>query len=361
MRTSAAEKEPTMTIDQTQLDEFIGQFANDFATAVHASTVVVGDKLGLYRAMATSGPTDAAALADTTGCDARLVEEWLKAQYVSGYCHQDDGRYWLDDAQAAVLADPSTPAFMVGAMTIAVSTAKDEDKVREAFRTGVGVAWDAHSHDLFHGVERLFKPGYLANLTTEWIPALSGIEAKLQTGARVADLGCGHGASTILMAQTYPKATITGYDFHAPSIEVARARAVEAGVDDRVTFEVASAQDYPGTDLDLVCIFDALHDMGDPLGAATHIRQSLTKSGAFLLVEPMAGETVEDNVNPIGRIFYSCSTFICTPSAQAQQGDYALGAQVPEATWREVMDKAGFATFKRATETPFNRVFEARP
>jgi SAM-dependent methyltransferase len=350
-----------MTIDQARLEEFIGRFATDFAAAVHASTVVVGDKLGLYRAMAERGHVDPAGLASATGCDPRLVEEWLKAQFVSGYCSHEDGRYWLDDEQAAVLADPTSPANMVGAMSIAVSTAKDEDKVREAFRTGSGFGWSEHHHDLFHGVERLFKPGYLANLAEEWIPALDGVDAALRAGGRVADLGCGHGASTVLLAQTYPESTIVGYDNHAESIDVARQRAVEAGVADRVTFEVASAQDYPGGDFDLVCIFDALHDMGDPMGAAIHIRESLAPDGAFLLVEPMAGETLEENVNPVGRIFYASSTFICTPSAQAQPGGYALGAQVPEAAWQEVMDEAGFATFKRAAETPFNRVFEARP
>jgi SAM-dependent methyltransferase len=350
-----------MTIDQGKLEAFIGQFATDFGAALHASTVVVGDKLGLYKAMAASGPTDPAGLASASGCDPRLVEEWLKAQYVSGYCCHDDGQYWLSDEQAAVLADPSTPAFMVGAMTLAASTAKDEDKIREAFRTGSGFGWNQHDHDLFHGTERLFKPGYLANLTTEWIPALEGIEPKLEAGAKVADLGCGHGASTILLAQSYPNSHVTGFDYHAASIEVARTRAAEAGVADRVTFEVASAQDFPGSGYDLVCVFDALHDMGDPMGAATHIRQALSAEGAFLLVEPMAGETLEDNVNPVGRIFYSASTFICTPGAQAQPGGYALGAQVPEGTWNDILGDAGFATFKRATETPFNRVFEARP
>ena len=353
----------TMTIDETRLGEFIGQFATDFAAALHASTVVVGDKLGLYRQMAEVGPTDPSTLAAATGCDARLVEEWLKAQYVSGYCRYDadTGQYWLEPEQAAVLADPTTPAFMVGVMTLAASTAKDEANVREAFRTGKGLAWHAHDHDLFHGVERFFKPGYVANLVTAWIPALDGVTAKLEAGARVADLGCGHGASTILLAQTYPKSTITGFDYHEGSIEVARARAAEAGVAGRVTFEVASAQEFPGSGYDLVCVFDALHDMGDPAGAAAHIRQALSSDGTFMLVEPMAGEDLDANVNLAGRIFYSASTFICTPGAQAQDGGYALGAQVPEGTWNGLLTEAGFTTFRRATETPFNRVFEARP
>jgi 2-polyprenyl-3-methyl-5-hydroxy-6-metoxy-1,4-benzoquinol methylase len=246
-------------------------------------------------------------------------------------------------------------------MTIAVSIAKDEEKVAAAFRSGEGLGWHEHHHDLFHGTERLFKPGYVANLVAEWIPALDGVDEKLQRGGSVADLGCGHGASTILLAQSYPSSKITGFDYHEPSIEIARKRAAEAGVADRVHFEVASAQDFPGRDYDLVCIFDALHDMGDPASAATHIRESLAPDGTWLLVEPMAGERVEENVNPVGRIFYAASTFICTPAAQAQDGGFALGNQVPEATLAELATGAGFGRFRRATETPFNRVFEVRP
>jgi SAM-dependent methyltransferase len=350
--------------DPERLDEFVGRFAGDVGAALHASTVVVGDKLGLYQALATEGPCDAAALADRTGCDPRLVEEWLRAQFVSGYCRHDGsaGTFWLDPEQAVVLASPDHPAFMVGAMTVAASTAKDEDRVRHAFRSGSGFGWHEHHADLFTGTERLFKPGYLANLTSAWIPALAGgVEDKLRAGARVADLGCGHGASTILLAAAYPDSEVVGYDYHTASIEVARARADEAGLGDRVRFDVASAQDFPGEGYDLVCVFDALHDMGDPLGAAAHIRSALASDGTFLLVEPMAGETLEANVNPVGRIFYSASTFICTPSAQSQDGAYALGAQVPDRTWAEVLTRAGFGRFERATETPFNRVFQARP
>jgi hypothetical protein len=311
-RTQAGD-DGTMTIDQTirreidpgRLDDFIGRFAGDFGAALHASTVVVGDKLGLYRALADVGPCDPAALARAAGCDTRLVEEWLRAQFVSGYCCYDPagGTFWLDPEQAAVLADPASAAFMVGAMTVAASTAKDEDRVREAFTTGDGFGWHEHHHDLFHGTERLFKPGYLANLVSEWIPALDGVAARLEAGATVADLGCGHGASTLLLAQAYPASKITGFDYHAASIDVARARAREAGLEDRVEFAVASAQDFPGTGYDLVCVFDALHDMGDPLGAAAHIRAALRPDGSFLLVEPMAGDALEDNVNPVGRIF----------------------------------------------------------
>jgi SAM-dependent methyltransferase len=352
-----------MAIDEARLEEFMNRFAGDFGAALHASTVVVGDKLGLYRALAEIGPTDAATLAAATGCDTRLVQEWLDAQYVSGYCQfsAQTGSYWLSPEQAVVLADPGSPAFLVGAMTIAASTAKDEEKVCQAFRSGEGLGWHEHHHDLFHGTERLFKPGYVANLVSQWIPALDGVAGKLQAGGSVADLGCGHGSSTILLAQAYPKSTVTGFDYHQASIDVARKRAAEAGVADRVRFEVASAQDFPGHGYDLVCIFDAWHDMGDSPGAARHVRAALGPEGTWLLVEPMAGETLEDNANPVGRIFYAASTFICTPAAQSQPGGYALGSQVSESTLARLVGDAGFRRFRRAAETPFNRVFEARP
>ena len=350
-------------LDEVRLGEFMQRFASDFGAALHASTVVVGDKLGLYRALANLGPTDAAHLAAETKCDTRLVQEWLDAQYVSGYCHHSaqTAMYWLSPEQAAVLADPTSPAFLVGSMTIAASTAKDEEKVCDAFKSGKGLAWHEHHHDLFHGTERLFKPGYAANLISQWIPSLDGVATKLTRGGKVADLGCGHGASSILLAQAYPQATVAGFDYHQASIDVARKRAAEAGVADRVSFVVATAQDFPGEGYDLVCIFDALHDMGDPPGAARHIREALAPDGTWLLVEPMAGEDLDDNVNPVGRIFYAASTFICTPAAQAQSGGYALGNQVPEATLAELAEAAGFSRFRRATETPFNRVFEAQP
>lgn len=350
-------------LDEAILNEFMLRFTTDFGAAMHASTVMIGDKLGLYRALAHIGPTDAAALAEEAGCDTRLVQEWLDAQYVSGYCHfsAQTATYWLSPEQAAVLADATSPAFLVGSMTIAVSTAKDEEKICDAFRTGKGLAWHEHHHDLFHGTERLFKPGYSANLISQWIPALDGVTEKLASGGTVADLGCGHGASSILLAQAFPQSTIFGFDYHQASIDIARKRSVEAGVADRVSFDVATAQDFPGHGYDLVCIFDALHDMGDPPGAARHIRQALAADGTWLLVEPMAGEHLDDNVNPVGRIFYAASTFICTPGAQAQPGGYALGSQVPETTLAELAAVAGFSRFHRATETPFNRVFEAKP
>jgi SAM-dependent methyltransferase len=351
-----------MAIDPEKLDAFVGRFAGDFAAAIHAATVVVGDKLGLYRSLAAAGPVDAAALAARTGLDRRLVEEWLNAQYVSGYCEHsaDDGTYWLTEEQAACLADDTSPALLVGAMTIVASVIKDEERIRERFASGA-FGWHEHHHDLYEGTERLFKPGYVANLAESWLPALDGVDAKLRAGGTVADIGCGYGASTILLAQQYPAATIVGFDYHAESIDVARKRAADAGVGDRVRFEVAGAAEFPGTGYDLVCVFDALHDMGDPVGAAKHVLASLAPDGTWLLVEPMAGESLADNVNPVGRIFYSASTLICTPSAQAQDGGYALGAQVPDSTWRALLTEAGFTRFRRATETPFNRVFEVRP
>jgi SAM-dependent methyltransferase len=325
---------------------------------------VIGDKLGLYKALAERGPSTAAELARATGYDERLVEEWLSAQFVSGYCEHDPATstFSLTDEQAAVLADDSTPAFLVGAMTIAAAVYKDEEKIRDAFRNGRGFGWNAHCHDLFHGTERLFKPGYLGNLVASWIPTLDGVEAKLRAGAQVADIGCGHGASTILLAQAYPESTIVGFDYHAESIDEARKRAAEAGVGDRVRFEVATAQDFPNVPggYDLVCIFDALHDMGDPVGGAEHIRSCLAEGGTWLLVEPAVAGPLAENVNPVSRVFYSASVGICTPAAEAQSGGYALGNQVTDERWHELLGQAGFGSFRRATETPFNRVFEVK-
>jgi SAM-dependent methyltransferase len=351
-----------MAIDEAKLEQFMGQFVTDFGAAMHAATVVIGDKLGLYKALAAEGPITGAELAEHTGYDVRLVEEWLNAQFVSGYCEYDplDGTFRLTDEQAAVLADDSTPAFLAGAATIAAAVYKDEENIRNAFVTGHGFGWHEHDHDLFHGTERLFKPGYLGNLVAAWIPALDGVESRLEAGAKVADIGCGHGSSTILLAQRYPNSEIVGFDYHSGSIETARKRAADAGVADRVRFEVASAQDFPGSGYGLVCIFDALHDMGDPVGGARHIRDSLADDGTWLLVEPMAVDGLENNVNPVSRIFYAGSVCICTPAAEAQPGGYALGNQVGDERWRVLLGEAGFTRFRRATETPFNRVFEVR-
>ena len=356
-----------MTIDtdptETEIDAFVGRFASDLAAVLHAATVVVGDKLGLYAALADHGPATPAELAAATGCDERYLREWLSAQAASDYAKYDaaTGRFHLDPAQAVCLADPSHPAFMAGGMTVATSVHKDEEAVRSAFTTGRGVGWHEHHHDLFVGTERFFRPGYAANLTSAWIPALDGVEAKLQAGARVADVGCGHGVSTILLAEAYPESSVVGYDYHEASIEVARKRAAEAGLSNRVSFDVASATDFPGTDYDLVCIFDALHDMGDPVAAATHIRGALADDGTWLLVEPSAGDALEDNLHLVGRIFYSASTMICTPASRSQAGAACLGAQAGDARLQEVVRAGGFTRFRRATETPFNAVLEVRP
>lgn len=351
-------------VDTAAVEAFLGQVAFDAATAFHAATVVLGDKLGLYKALADAGPATPEELAARTGCDARYLEEWGNAQIAAGYCAYDPttGRLELTPAQATVLTDETSPAFAVGLFSVAAVVVKDEERInRSAVRNGTGVAWHEHHDDLFHGTERLFKPGYVANLVESWIPALDGVAEKLAAGATVADIGCGHGASTIVLAQAFPKSTVVGFDYHPQSIEVARQRAAESGLSDRVTFEVASAADFPGEDLDLVCVFDALHDMGDPVGAASHIRSALAPDGTFLIVEPMAGESVLENCNPIGKLFYSAGLFLCLPHAKAQGGTQQLGPQVPEATWRSLLAEAGFKRFRRAAETPFNRVFEARP
>jgi len=350
-----------MPVNEDTLNELIGRFVTDFGAAMHGATVVIGDKLGLYKALAAKGPVTGEQLATATGYDQRLVEEWCNAQFVSGYCQYDpaSGRFSLSEEQAAVLADESTPAFLAGAMTLAASMYKDEELVRLAFGSGAGVGWHAHNEDLFHGVERLFKPGYLGSLVSEWIPALDGVDARLRTkGASIADVGCGHGASTLLLAREYPDAEIIGFDNHEESIAEARRRAADAGLADRVRFQVASAQDFPDGAYDLVCIFDALHDMGDPLGAARHIGESMTDDGTWLLVEPSTAGPLEDNVNPVSRVYYSGAVGICTPAAQAQSGGFALGNQVDDDRWRELLGQAGFTRFRRATETPFNRIFE---
>lgn len=352
---------PDQTTDQHPVEEFLGKVASDVATAFHAASVSLGDKLGLWSALA-EGPATAAELAKRTGCDARYLEEWLNAQYVSGYCeHGEDGRFRLSPAQAAVLADPTAATYLAGATTLAGVLFKDDALTVESFRTGRAVAWHEHHEDLFTGTERFFRPGYAANLVPSWIPALDGVAQRLADGIRVADVGCGYGASTILLAQAYPASEFVGYDYHDESIRAARERAVDAGVADRVRFDVAGAGDYPGTGYGLVCIFDALHDMGDPVAAARHINESLADDGTFLLVEPMAGDSLDDNVSLAGKLFYSVSPFVCTPSARSQHGPHELGNQVSDARWAELLGQAGFTRFRRATETPFNRIFEVRP
>jgi 2-polyprenyl-3-methyl-5-hydroxy-6-metoxy-1,4-benzoquinol methylase len=335
---------------------------NDFGATFHAACVMIGDKLGLYKALAAGGWQTSAELASRTATTERYVREWLASQAAGGYVTLDGqtGKYRLTEEQAFTLADEKSPAFLPGAFQVALAATKAVPKLIEAFRTGEGLGWHEHDHELFHGTERFFRPGYAAHLVSEWIPALSGIEARLKAGARVADVGCGHGASTVLMAQAYPKSKFAGFDYHEGSIQTARARAREAGVSDRVDFEVAHAKDYPGTGYDLVTFFDCLHDMGDPVGASQHVRSTLAPEGSWMIVEPFANDRVEDNLNPIGRVFYSASTLLCTPASLSQEVGLALGAQAGEARMRQVVTEGGFSRFRRATETPFNLIYEAR-
>jgi len=352
-----------MEIDQGKFDKFLGQAVGEMGAAMNAALVIVGDKLGLYKAMAGAGPLTPGDLAKKTGTNERYVREWLCAQAAGGYVAYDaaTSRYTLPNEQALALAVEDSPAFLPGAYQVIASLIKDEPLITDAFRTGKGVGWHEHCADLFQGTERFFRPGYAAHLVNEWIPALEGVEQKLKAGAKVADVGCGHGASTVLMAQAYPKSKFVGFDYHAPSIERAWQVAHQLGLDEQVGFQVAWAKGYPGKGYDLVAFFDCLHDMGDPGGAAAHVRETLAPDGVWMIVEPFAHDRVEENLNPIGRVFYSASTMICTPASRAQEVGLALGAQAGEARMREVVMKGGFSRFRRAAQTPFNLIYEARP
>ena len=350
-----------MAINEAKLNAFMGAFVHDLGAVMHAATVVVGDQLGLYKALAEK-PMTAEQLAAKTSTDARYMREWLSAQAASGYVNYDatSDAFHLDEEQAMALAVEGSPAFIPGAFQIAVAQFKAIPKIVEAFRSGKGLGWHEHDAALFHGTERFFRPGYAANLVSAWIPALEGVEARLKSGASVADVGCGHGASTLIMAAAYPKSHFVGFDYHEPSVGYATKSAEAAGVADRVRFEVASAKDFPGKDYDLVAVFDCLHDMGDPVGAAAHVRSTLKKDGAWMIVEPFANDKLEDNLNPVGRVFYSASTFICTPASRSQEVGLCLGAQSGEARMRDVVTQGGFSRFRRAAETPFNLIYEAR-
>ena len=351
------------TIDENKLNEFVGKFVGDLGAVMHAATILIGDKLGLYKAMADGEPISAEELAGRTGMDERYMREWLSAQAASGYVEYDPetGNFRLPPEQAFALTNEYNPLFAPGGMQLAASTIKDADALAEAIRTGKSVGWHEHHHDLFEGTERFFRPNYISSLIDDWIPALDGVEEKLRTGAKVADVGCGHGASTVILAQKYPNSTFIGFDYHEPSIAAARKAAEAAEVSDRCTFEVAPAKEYPGEDYDFVAFFDCLHDMGDPTGAAAHVRKTLKPDGTWMVVEPYAGDRLEDNLNPVGRIFYSASTTLCVPASKDQEVGLALGAQAGEAKIREVVTAGGFSRFERAAETPFNLVFEARP
>jgi ubiquinone/menaquinone biosynthesis C-methylase UbiE len=350
-----------MAIDNDKLMEFVGRFAGDLGATVAAGNVVLGDRLGLYQALAT-GPATAGVLAERTGTDARYVTEWLRGQAAGGYIEYDaDGdSYSMTEEKAFAMTDPNGPLFLPGAFELALGAIAAVPQMEKAFKSGAGFGWHEHDDQVFSGCEKFFRPGYLAHLVAEWIPALDGVQARLEQGAKVADIGCGHGASTILMAQAFPASTFTGSDYHDGSIAEASKRAAEVGVADHISFEVAGAQGFSGTGYDLVTSFDCLHDMGDPVGAAKHVRSALAPEGAWLIVEPAAGDTVAENLNPVGRVYYNFSTLLCVPSALSQPGGYALGAQAGEKAIRQVCTDAGFARFRRIGETPFNLVYEAR-
>ncbi len=355
--------EEQVQVDGDKLHQFVFRAVEEVGATLNAALVVMGDKLGLYRALAGAGPLSAVELARRAGVSERYVREWLNAQAAGGYVDYDaaTGRYTLPPEQTVALTDESSPAFLPGFFQIALGTVIDSPRITESARSGAGVGWHEHNHDVFDGCERFFRPGYHASLIPAWLPALDGVVEKLEAGAKVADIGCGHGSSTILMAQAYPNSTFDGFDYHEGSIATARQRAEEAGVTDRVRFEVKPAADTPGDGYDLVTMFDCLHDMGDPVGAAGRVRKLLAPDGTWLIVEPMAGDRIEENLNPVGRAYYGFSTFLCTPASLSQEVGLALGAQAGEARIGDVVAAGGFSRFRRAAETPFNLVFEARP
>jgi SAM-dependent methyltransferase len=354
-------EKPEAQINEIALQNLVGKMVGDLGAVVSGALVVLGDRLGLYRALAEAGPADSAKLATRTGLDERYVGEWLANQAASGYVNYEpkSGTFSMSAEQKAVFADPESPVAMTGGFYAAASVYHDEPKVAEAFRTGAGLAWQDHHNCLFCGTEKFFRPGYAANLVQNWIPALDGVHAKLEAGAQVADIGCGHGASTIIMAKAFPKSKFIGFDLDPRSIERARQCAREGGLAN-VTFAAASAKEFPGR-YDFITTFDALHDMGDPVGAAAHTRESLEADGAWMIVEPLAGNCLEENLNPVGRVFYGFSTMVCLPTSRSQEIGLALGAQAGERRLRQVMEGAGFRRFRRAAQTPFNLILEAKP
>ena len=353
----------TAAINEDKLNAFMGQVVGELGATVNAGLIVIGDRLGLYKAMAQAGPVTSAGLAEKTGTAERYVREWLNAQAAGGFVEYDakTHTYLLPPEQALALADEDSPAFVGGAFELATATLKSVSEIESAFRSGAGFGWHQHDSGVATGCERFFRPGYNANLVSSWLPALEGVEAKLGVGAKVADVGCGLGASTRLMAQAYPRSRFSGFDYHRESIELARRKAKDAGLQDRTQFEVGAASAFPGSGYDLITMFDCLHDLGDPVGAARHVRQALAPDGTWLIVEPMAGDSVEQNLNPVGRAYYAFSNFLCTPSSLSQDVGLALGAQAGEARIRDVVTAGGFTRFRRVAETPFNIVYEVRP
>ncbi len=355
--------EDTLTLDPDKLMSFVFRAVDEVGATLNAALVVMGDKLGLYRAMAGAGPITSVELAEETGTAERYIREWLNAQAAGGFLDYDPdtGCYILPPEQAVALADETSPAFLPGFFQVALGAVLDSPQITEAAKTGAGFAWSAHIHDVHDGTERFFRPGYNAHLVTEWLPALEGVMAKLEGGAQVADVGCGHGASTVLMAEAFPASRFVGFDIHEGAISTATQRAEAAGVQASARFKAAPAGAYDGREYDLVTMFDCLHDMGDPLGASRHVLDTLASDGTWMIVEPAAGDRVEDNINPVGRAYYGFSTLLCTPCSLSQDVGLALGAQAGEARIREIVEQAGFGSFRRVAETPFNAVFEARP
>jgi 2-polyprenyl-3-methyl-5-hydroxy-6-metoxy-1,4-benzoquinol methylase len=353
----------TAAINEDKLNAFMGQVVGELGATVNAGLIVIGDRLGLYKAMASAGPISSSELAEKTGTTERYVREWLNAQAAGGFVeyNPETQRYLLPAEQALALANEDSPAFVCGAFELATASLKSRAEIESAFRTGAGFGWHEHDLGVSTGCERFFRPGYNANLVSSWLPALEGVEEKLRVGAKVADVGCGLGASTRLMAQAYTRSRFTGFDYHNESVELARQKAKAEGLQDRTKFEIAPAAAFPGTGYDLVTMFDCLHDMGDPIGAARHVRQALAADGTWMIVEPAAGDKVEQNLNPVGRAYYAFSTFLCTPSSLSQDVGLALGAQAGEARIRDVATAGGFTRFRRVAETPFNLIFEARP
>jgi 2-polyprenyl-3-methyl-5-hydroxy-6-metoxy-1,4-benzoquinol methylase len=351
-----------VNVDVNRLNEFMGKAVSDMGAAVSTAMVLIGDRLGLYKSLAQKGPMTPAELAKATDCNTRYISEWLNNQAAGGYVVYEPGtkKYFLPPEQAMALSDENSPAFIPGAFQVIAAALKAEPRIRENFKTGHGMHWGEHDPELFEGTERFFRPNYLGNLVANWIPSLDGVEEKLKKGARVADIGCGHGASTLLMAEAYPNSTFFGFDYHPASIETCRRRAKAAGMEKRIAFDTADSTTFPGDEYDLVTCFDCLHDMADPTGCARRVRESLASNGTWMIVEPFAGDKPEENHNPVGRVFYAASTLICVPCSLAQCGP-ALGAQAGEARLGEAVKAGGFMRFRRATQTPFNLVLEARP
>jgi SAM-dependent methyltransferase len=357
--TSAGADKPSLNPDA--LNQLLEQMVNDLGAAVNGALVVLGDELGIYTALANIGPATSQQLAEETNLHERQLREWLSAQAASGYVSYDatNEAFFLTAEQVAVFADPNSPAAMTGGFYAISAIHHDEPLVAESFRTGAGLPWGEHHNCLFCGIERFFRPGYQANINEKWIPALDGVEQKLRAGARVADIGCGHGISTLIMAKAFPKSEFFGFDLHPASLEAANRHAKEQQITN-VHFSVAASKDFPGNDYGFVTMFDALHDMGDPVGAASHVKQSLQADGTFMIVEPFAGDSLAENMNPVGRVYYGFST-MCTPGSLSQEVGLALGAQAGERRLRDVLLKGGFTRVRRAAETPFNMILEARP